>query len=92
MFPIKTKERRLRVLENRVLRRIFGPKTDEVTGERRKLHNEEINDLYSSRNSIRLIKSRRMKRGMQDVWGRGEMYTSFWRGKRRERTAWKTQA
>jgi hypothetical protein len=41
------KERRLRVFENRVLRRIFGPKTDEVTKERRKLHNEELNDLYS---------------------------------------------
>ena len=40
-------ERRLRVFENRVLRRIFGPKRDEVTGEWRKLHNEELNDLYS---------------------------------------------
>jgi hypothetical protein len=39
-------ERRLTVFENRVLRRIFGPKRDEVTGERRKLHNEELNDLY----------------------------------------------
>jgi hypothetical protein len=59
-FPIKTTERRLRVFESRVLRRIFGPRRDEVTGERRKLHNEELNDLYSSPNSIRLIKSRRM--------------------------------
>jgi hypothetical protein len=42
------KERRLKVFENRVLRRIFGPKRDEVTGEWRKLHNEELNDLYSS--------------------------------------------
>jgi len=41
-------ERRLRVFENRVLRRMFGPKRDEVTGEWRKLHNEELNDLYSS--------------------------------------------
>ena len=49
-------ERRLRVSENRVLRRIFGPKRDEVTGEWRKLHNKELNDLYSS-NIIRVIKS-----------------------------------
>jgi hypothetical protein len=42
------KERRLRILENRVLRRIFGPKRDEVTGEWKKLHNEELNDLYIS--------------------------------------------
>jgi len=53
-------ERRLRVFENRVLRRIFGPKRNEVTGEWRKLHNEELNDLYCSRNIVRLIKSRRM--------------------------------
>ena len=54
-------ERRLRVFENRVLRRIFGPKRDEVTGEWRKLHNEELNDLYSSPIIIRVIKSRRMR-------------------------------
>jgi hypothetical protein len=49
------------VLENRVLRRIFGPKRDEGTGEWRRLHNEELNDLYSSPNIIRVIKSRRMR-------------------------------
>jgi hypothetical protein len=48
----------LRVLENRVLRRIFGPKRDEVTREWRRLHNEELNDLYSSPNIIRVIKTR----------------------------------
>jgi hypothetical protein len=49
-------ERRLRVFENRVLRRIFGPKRNEATWERRKLHNEELNDLYSSLTVVRVIK------------------------------------
>jgi hypothetical protein len=52
---------RLRVFENRVLRRIFGPKRDEVTGEWRKLQNEELHDLYSSPSIIRIIKSRRIR-------------------------------
>jgi len=52
-------EHRLRVFENRVLRRIFGPKRDKVTGEWRKLHNEELNDLFSSPNVFRVIRSRR---------------------------------
>ena len=51
----------MRVFENRVLRRIFGPKRDEVTGEWRKLHNEELNNLYCSPNIVRAIKSRRMR-------------------------------
>jgi hypothetical protein len=54
-------ERRLRVFENRVLRRVFGPKRDEVTGEWRRLHNEELYALCSSPNAIRLIKSRRLR-------------------------------
>jgi hypothetical protein len=58
-------EQRLRVLENRVLRRIFGSKRDGATGEWRRLHNEELNDLYSSANIIWVIKSRRMR------WGGG---------------------
>ena len=53
-------ERRLRVFVNRVVRRIFGPMRDEVTGDWRKLHNEEVNDLYCSPNIVRVIKSRRM--------------------------------
>jgi hypothetical protein len=54
-------EHRLRVFENRVLRRIFGPKRDEVTGEWRKLHNEELRNLYSSPDIIRQVKTRRMR-------------------------------
>jgi len=49
------------MFKNRVLKRIFGPKRDEVKGEWRKLHNEELNGLYSSPNIVRVIKSRRMK-------------------------------
>jgi hypothetical protein len=54
-------EHRLRVFENRLLRRIFGPKRDGVTGGWIKLHNEELHDLYSSPSIIRIIKSRRMR-------------------------------
>jgi len=54
-------ERRLRVFESRVWRRVFGSKRDEVTGEWRKLHNEELRDLYSLPNIVRVVKSRRMR-------------------------------
>jgi hypothetical protein len=54
-------ERRLGVFENRVLRRVFGPKRDEVTGEWRKVHNEELSDLYFLPNIVRVVKSRRMR-------------------------------
>jgi hypothetical protein len=54
-------ERKLRVFGNTVLRRIFGHRRDEVTGECRRLHNDELNDLYSSPNIVRVIQSRRMR-------------------------------
>jgi len=76
-------ERRLRVFENRVLRRIFGPKRNEVTRELRKLHNEELIDLYSSPNIVRVIKLRRM-RWAGHVARMGEM-SGFWWGNPRER-------
>jgi len=54
-------ERKLRVFENMVLRRIFGPRRDEVTGKWRRFYNGELNDIYSSPNIVRVIKSRRMR-------------------------------
>jgi len=69
----------MRVFENGVLRRVFGSKRDEVTGEWRKLHNEELNNLYCSPNIARVIKSRRMRwAGHVALMGRGEAYTEFW--------------
>jgi hypothetical protein len=60
------------VFENRVLRRVFGPKRDEVTGEWRKLRNEEFSDLYALPNIVRVVKSKEWDgRGMWRVWGRG---------------------
>ena len=58
---ILREEGKLRVFENMVFRRKFGPRRDEVTGEWRRLHKEELNDLYSSPNIVRVIKSRRMR-------------------------------
>jgi hypothetical protein len=69
-LSMKRIRHRLRVFENRVLRRIFGPKRDELTGECRKLHNKELHDLYSSPSIIRIIKSRRMR--WADHVARGE--------------------
>ena len=62
------------MFENRVLRRIHGPKRDAVTGEWRKLHNEELNDLYCSPNIVRVVKSRRMR------WARHVARMEEWRG------------
>jgi hypothetical protein len=70
----------------RVLGRIFGPKRDEVTGEWSRLHSEEFNDLYSSRNIVRVTKSRRMRwAGHVARMGRREAYTGFWCGDLREK-------
>ena len=71
-------ESSLRVFENRVLRRLFGPKRDEVTEEWKKLHKEELKDLYSLPNIVRVVKSRRMRwAGMWRAWGRGEVCIGF---------------
>jgi len=77
----------LRVLENRVLRRILGSKRDEVTGEWRKLHNEELYDLYCSPNIVRVIKSRRMRWAghVTRMEGERRAYIRFLWGNLRER-------
>ena len=71
-------EHRLRVFQSRVLRRIFGPKRDEVTGKWRRLHKNELYALYSLPNIIRVIKSRRLRwAGLVARMGRGEVHTGF---------------
>ena len=73
------------MFENRVLSKIFGPKRDEMRGEWRKLHNKELNDLYSSVNITRVIKTRRMRWvGNVAGVGIGELNTGFWWGNLKE--------
>jgi hypothetical protein len=80
------KEHRLRVFENRVLRRIFGLKRDEVAGEWRKLDNEELRDLYPSPSIIRIIKSKRMRwAGHVARIGRRGTRIDYWWESQRER-------
>ena len=72
-----------------MLRRVFGPKRDEVIGKWRKLHNEELRDLYSLPNIVRVVKSRRMRfAGHGARMDEGEVCTGFWWGKSRERGHW----
>ena len=79
----------LRVFENMVSRGIFGPRRDEVTGEWRRLHNEELNDLYCSPNIVRVIKSRRMRwAGHVAHMGEERGCIGSWWGNRRERDHW----
>jgi hypothetical protein len=74
------------VFESKVLRRMFGPKRDEVTGGWRKLHNEELRDLYFSRSIIRIIKSRMIRwAGHVAGMGKREMRISYWWESQRER-------
>jgi hypothetical protein len=85
-------EHSLKVFENRVLRRIFGPKRDEVTGEWRKLHSKELRDLYSSPSIIRIIKSRRMRwAGHVARMGRRGTDIDFWWESQREGDYWEDQ-
>jgi hypothetical protein len=80
------------VFENRVLRRIFGPKGDEVTGRWRKLHNEELHNLYSSPSIIRIIKSRRMRwAGQVARMGKRGMHIGYWWEIQKERVHWEDQ-
>jgi hypothetical protein len=79
-------QHKLRVFEDRVLRRIFGPRRDEVIREWRKLHNEELHDLYSSPSTIRIIRARRMRwAGHVARMGKREMHTGYWWEIQRER-------
>ena len=83
---ILREECRLRIFESRTMRGIFGPERNEMIGEWRKLHTQELNDLYSSPNIIRLVESRKMRWvGNVARMGKGKMYAGFWWGKLREK-------
>jgi hypothetical protein len=89
---ILREEHRLRAFENRVLRRIFGPKIDHVTGDWRKLHNDELHNLYSSPDIIRMMKSRRMRwAGHATRMGRRGMHSGYWWESHRKETTRKAK-
>jgi len=91
--PTLREERRLRVFENRVLRRIFGPKKDELTGEWGKLHNEELNKLYCSPSIVRVKKIEKNEMGGAcSAYGGGERCIQDFCGEtRRKEATWETQ-
>jgi hypothetical protein len=89
-MKLSREEQRLRVFEDRVLRKIFGPKRGE-DGSWRKLHNDELHSLYSSPNIVGVIKSRRIRwAGHVACRGRGEVFTGFWLGGPKARNTGKT--
>jgi hypothetical protein len=89
---ILREEYRLRVFENRVLRRIFGPRRDDVTVEWRKLHNKELHNLYSSPSIIRMVTSRRMKWAANVARrGRTGIHVGYWLESQRERDRYEDQ-
>jgi len=88
-LTLREEEWKLRMFENMVLRRIFGTRRNEVTGDWRRLHNEELNDLYSSPNTVRVIKSIRMRwAGHVARMGEERGRIGSWWGNRRERDHW----
>jgi hypothetical protein len=85
-------ESELMVFENRVLRRIFGPKRNEVTGEWRKLHNEELNDLYCSPNIVRVIIEKNQMDKACSTYGEEERRIQGFGGETcKKETTWETQ-
>ena len=89
--PTLREKHRLWVFENRVQRRMLGAEREKVTGERRRLNNEELHDLYSSPNFLQVAKSTQMRQvGHMAHMRRGEVHTGFWLGTLRKEVTWKT--